>query len=228
MVDQAPVEASPNPTPRPTAPAAGSAAGPAEGLAGTKSARSRQRILDSAARVFRQQGNLARLSDIAADAGMQTGSLYYHFDGRDSLVEEVLRLGIERSWHHVRVVLDELPDDATAGQRLEAAVRAQAAAILELSDYTAANSRIFSLAATEVRERHYLLQQDYGDFFHQLIAAAVESGELRAEIDPAVVRMLLFGAMNWTAEWYRPDSGRSADQVIDELVTMVFRGLLAG
>ena len=191
----------------------------------TKSARSRQRILDSAARVFRQQGNTARLCDIAADAGMQTGSLYYHFDGRDSLVEEVLRLGIERTSSHVRLALEAAPANASAGQQLETAVRAHAEAILESSDYCAANSRLFALACPEVRDRHYLLQQEYGDFFHRLIAAAVVSGELRAEIDPAVVRMLLFGAMNWTAEWYRPDSGRSAAQVIDELVALVFRGL---
>lgn len=192
---------------------------------GSKSARSRQRILDSAARVFRHQGNSARLSDIAADAGMQTGSLYYHFDGRDSLVEEVLRLGIERTWSHVRAALEAQPPGATPGQRLEAAVRAHAMAVLDQSDYCAANSRIFSLAPAEVRERHYSHQQHYGDFFHQLIVAAVESGELRPGIDPAVVRMLLFGAMNWTVEWYRPDSGRTTGQVVDELAAMVFRGL---
>jgi AcrR family transcriptional regulator len=191
----------------------------------SKSARSRQRILDSAARVFRHQGSSARLCDIAADAGMQTGSLYYHFDGRDSLVEEVLRLGVERTWTYVRMALEDLPPDASAGHRLETAIRAHAAAVLELSDYCAANSRIFSLAATDVRDRHYSYQRDYGDFFHQLIVAALDSGQLRPGIDPAVVRMLLFGAMNWTVEWYRPDSGRSLGQVVDELVAMVFDGL---
>jgi len=191
----------------------------------TKSARSRQRILDSAARVFRVRGNAARLCDIAEEAGMQTGSLYYHFDGRDRLVEEVLRLGVERSWDAVRSAIDALGPDATPAVRLETAIRAHAASVLELSDYCAANSRIFSLAPAEVRDRHYSHQQAYGEFFHQLIVDALASGELKAGIDAAVVRMLLFGAMNWTVEWYRPDSGRSPQQVIDELVAMVFDGL---
>jgi AcrR family transcriptional regulator len=194
---------------------------------GTKSARTRQRILDSAARVFRKEGNLARLADIASDAGMQTGSLYYHFTGRDDLIEEVLRLGVERSWDHVRAALDALPPTAGPAVRLETAVRAHAQAILEQSDYCAANSRIFAVAAPEVRERHYHLQQAYGDFFHQLIVDAVAAGELRAGTDPNVIRMLLFGAMNFMSDWYRPDSGRSTDHVIRELVTMAFRGLLA-
>ena len=170
---------------------------------------------------------MARLADIATAAGMQTGSLYYHFTGRDDLIEEVLRLGVERSWDHVRAELAALPVEATPAQRLETAVRAHAGAILELSDYCAANSRMFSVAAPEVRERHYHLQQAYGAFFHQLIVDAVASGELRPGTDPNVVRMLLFGAMNFMSDWYRPDSGRSADQVIEDLVAMVFRGLLA-
>lgn len=203
---------------------AGAGAG---GQTGPKSSRSRQRILDSAARVFRQQGNAARLCDVAAAAGMQTGSLYYHFDGRDALVEEVLRLGVELTWSQVRNALEQLPPDATPGQRLEAAVRAHAWAVLEQSDYSAANSRLFALAPAEVRARHYGIQQAYGEFFHQFVVAAVDSGELRPGIDPAVVRMLLFGAMNWAVEWYRPDSGRSASHIIDELVAMTFDGLRA-
>ena len=193
----------------------------------TKSERTRQRILDSAARMFRQQGYGARLTDIAAEADLRAGSLYYHFDSRESLVEEVLRLGVEMAWQHVRAALDALPADATPVQRLEAAIRAHASAVLEISDYTAANSRIFSMATEEVRKRHYVLQQDYGAYFHDLMAAAAVAGELRADVDLPTVRMLMFGAMNWTAEWYRPDRGRPPQLVIDPLVDMVLRGLRA-
>ena len=52
-----------------------------------KSDITRQAILDSAARAFRLSGySGARLSDIAAGAGMQAGSLYYHFDSREALL----------------------------------------------------------------------------------------------------------------------------------------------
>jgi TetR/AcrR family transcriptional regulator, cholesterol catabolism regulator len=193
----------------------------------SKSERTRQRILDSAARVLRRHGHGARLSDVAAEAGMQTGSLYYHFDSRESLVEEVLRLGLEAAWAEVRHALDELPPSATPLQRLETAVRAHAGAVLATSDYTAANSRIFSTASPAVHDRHYVLQQRYGEYFNDLLAEAVRSGELRDDLDLPVVRMLLFGAMNWTSEWYRPDSGRPPQLVIDQLVGLVLGGLAA-
>jgi AcrR family transcriptional regulator len=192
----------------------------------SKSERTRQRILDAAAEIFRREGYAgARLSDIAALAGMQTGSLYYHFDSREALVEEVLRLGVVMAWGHVREALAALPDDLTPLARLEVAIRAHAAAVLEISNYTSANARIFGQAPAEVRQRHFADQQSYGAYWNDLIEAAVTSGELRADLDLYVVRMLLFGAMNWAAEWYRPDRGRPATLVAEHMVAMVLDGL---
>jgi AcrR family transcriptional regulator len=193
----------------------------------TKSERTRQRILDAAAEVFRREGYAgARLSDIAALAGIQTGSLYYHFDSREALVEEVLRLGVQMAWAHVSEALAVLPPDATALTRLETAIRAHAAAVLEISNYTSANARIFGQAPPEVRGRHFADQQAYGAYWNDLLEAAVRSGQLRHDLDLYVVRMLLFGAMNWAAEWYRPDRGRPAILVAEHVVTVVLRGMV--
>ena len=91
----------------------------------TKSERTRQRILDAAAEVLAERGYAeARLTDIAARAGMQAGSLYYHFSSRDELVGEILRLGIENSWDLVAAAVGRLPPTATPLERLDAAIRA--------------------------------------------------------------------------------------------------------
>ena len=41
-------------------------------------------------------------------------------------------------------------------------------------------------------------------------------------------RMLILGALNWTAEWYEPKRGKSASVVADQAVAMVLHGLVAG
>jgi len=199
----------------------------ATATAGSKSERTRQRILDSAAKVFREQGYGARLTDIAEEAGMQAGSLYYHFDGRESLVAEVLRLGVKSAFDQVREAVEAVPAGAAPLQILEVGVRAAAATNLEVGDYAAANARVFPMVTEVVRKEHYALQQEYGDYLQDLLQAAVDAGELRADLDLAVIRMLLFGAMNWTTEWYRPDRGRSAQVVVDQLVDMVLGGLVS-
>ena len=193
----------------------------------TKSERTRQRILDAAARVFREQGYAnARLADIAELADMQTGSLYYHFDGREDLVAEILRLGVETSWSHVRDGRRR-PARRTPRplERLAAAVRAHTLSVLEISDYASAQARIVGQVPPEVLKGHQADQRKYGAYWNELIEAAADAGQLRPGTDLFVARMLLFGALNWTAEWYEPKRGKSASAIADQAVAMVLHGL---
>ena len=194
----------------------------------TKSERTRQRILDAAAQVFKEQSYAnARLADIAALAGMKTGSLYYHFASREELVAEILRLGIEISWAHVRSAVDALPANTDPLTRLAAAVRAHTLSVLKISDYTTAQTRIVSQVPPEVRRGHLADQHRYGSYWNELIEAAADADALRDGIDPFIGRMLIFGAMNWTAEWYTPRRGTTVEQIADQAVAMVLHGLAA-
>ena len=192
----------------------------------TKSELTRQRILDAAAKVFRSEGySGARLSDIAAAAGIQTGSLYYHFASREALVEEVLRLGIAVAWAHVREAVEALPPEAGPLPRVRAAIRAHTEVQLEISDYSSAHARIIGQVPAEVRRRNLVDQTAYGEYWDGLLRAAMASGDLRDDLDPYVVRMLMLGALNWTSEWYRPRAGRSAELVAEQALALVLEGL---
>jgi AcrR family transcriptional regulator len=192
----------------------------------TKSELTRKRILDAAAKVFRSQGySGARLSDIAALAGIQTGSLYYHFESREALVEDVLHLGIAVAWQHVRDAVEALPADATPLARVKAAIRAHTEVQLEISDYSSAHARIIGQVPSVVRRRNLVDQINYGEYWDGLLKAAVASGEIRDDLDLYVVRMLMFGALNWTSEWFRPMSGRSAEFIADQALALLTHGI---
>jgi AcrR family transcriptional regulator len=191
-----------------------------------KSDLTRQRILDAAARVFRDKGYAgARLTDIAEAAGMQAGSLYYHFASREELVEEVLRAGVQQAYDYMRGAVEALPPHASAIERLRAAVTAHLLAVLELGDYTSANIRIFGQIPEEIRKRHLRDQRKFGAYLGKLLEAARDAGEIRSDLDLSVVRMLVFGALNWTVEWYEPGGRVSAEEIADQFLTMVLEGL---
>lgn len=212
--------------PGPARPAAGG--DDEEAPRASKSARTRQRILDAAAAVFREQGYAhARLSDIATSAGIQTGSIYYHFESREHLVSELLRLGVTVAWEQVRTALDALPPDAGPVDRLATAVRAHTLAVLEISDYASAHARIVGQVPADVRDRSALEQQRYGDYWSVLFDDARRAGLLRGGDDLFVSRMLMFGAMNWTAEWYRPNRHAAPAAVAEQAVRVLLAGILA-
>jgi AcrR family transcriptional regulator len=59
-----------------------------------KSERSRDLILHSAAQLFHRQGfSATTLRQIAARAKIKAGSIYYHFDSKEEILDEVLDRG---------------------------------------------------------------------------------------------------------------------------------------
>ena len=59
---------------------------------GSKSARTRDRILDAAAHVLSRKGYAGtRLTDVADRAAIQAPAIYYYFPSRDDLIEEKYR-----------------------------------------------------------------------------------------------------------------------------------------
>jgi TetR/AcrR family transcriptional regulator, cholesterol catabolism regulator len=123
--------------------------------------------------------------------------------------------------------VDALPPDAPALTRLACAIRAHTLAVLEISDYASAQARIVDQVPPDVRKAHMDDQRAYGGYWNDLIQAAAEAGELRADVDFFVARMLVLGALNWTAAWYAPERGTTATMIADQAASMVLNGVAA-
>lgn len=191
----------------------------------SKSARTRQRVLDAAAVCFKELGYATvTLADIAERAQMKAGSLYYHFDSKEALVEEVLRVGVERIHAETRAAVEKLGRGADPIERLRAAIGAHFAYVASENAYASANIRIFSQVPEPIRRRHLERHREYGAYWASLFRKAQASGRMRGDLDLSIVRMLVLGALNWSVEWYR-DDGRTPAEIAEQLSRMLFEGL---
>ena len=194
----------------------------------TKSERTRQRILDAAAIAFHQHGFAAvTLKDIAGGAGLQAGSLYYHFDSKEEIVEAVLIAGVERAFGATREAVAALGVGADPLARLRTAIATHLRVVLMESAYASANLRIFGQVPAAIRARHLKLHRAYGAFWGELFQDAAAAGLLRTDCDLSVVRMLALGALNWSVEWYR-EGRRSPGEIAAEASTMILDGITVG
>jgi AcrR family transcriptional regulator len=196
---------------------------PAAASLAKKSDRTRQAVLDAAAHLFARQGYAAtNLSDIAAEAGIKTGSLYYHFDSKDELVYEVLRFGTAHSHETVRSAVEALGARASAADRLRAGVEAHLDSLHRLGDYALAGLRIVEQAPQPIRRNQYANQRRYGEYWHGLLEDGQRAGVLPGGVDLLALRLVLFDAMNGTATW--PASARrSTAELADVLLRIVAR-----
>ena len=88
----------------------------------------RQQLLDAAARHFAEAGyDATSMRDIAADAGMKAGSIYYYFPSKENLLLAVHEEGID--WIS-RAVLAALEEKSGPWRRLELAMGAHLQALL--------------------------------------------------------------------------------------------------
>jgi AcrR family transcriptional regulator len=183
----------------------------------------RARIMDEAATSFLQQGYPATsLRHIANAVGMKAGSIYYHFASKDELLTEILQRGISV----MQTAFDEAElavRGGTATARIEAHVRAHLAALFENGPYTAAHVMTFRTAPEQVRAAIVPVRDAYEARWTALLAELQADGLIDATIDVHVARLILFGAMNSSVEWFDPGRGN-----LDRFATAITRQFWIG
>lgn len=178
-------------------------------------------LLDVAVRVFNERGyDGTSMGDLATALGISKSSIYHHVAGKDAL----LGLALDRALSALFAVLDE-PGSTTgrASARLEHVLRRSVAVLDAELPFVTLLLRVRGNTPTEqdALER----RREFDRRVSALVAEAMDEGDLRADLDPALVTRLLFGTVNSLVEWYRPSHGASAGEVADTLVEMVLRGL---
>jgi TetR/AcrR family transcriptional regulator, cholesterol catabolism regulator len=170
----------------------------------SKGGRTRKRLLDAtAAEVARCGVAGTSINAIAAAAGLKTGSIYFHFESKDRLVEAMLEEGLLASLAYLDAALAAVPDQADAAARLGAAIRAHATAVHELSNYTVAvlaPSFPSDSAGTAARK----LRRSYVSRWTQLVRDAQSAGVLAPQPEARLLRDLIFGALNAVSLAGRP------------------------
>ena len=184
----------------------------------------RDRIMDEAATLFLQQGyDATSLRHIADVAGMKAGSIYYHFASKDELLTEILRRGIS--------VMDTAFDEAersTAGRapkvRVETHVRAHLAALFENGPYTAAHVMTFRTAPDTVRAAIVPVRDAYEARWTEMLRRLQADGKIPPNVDVNVARLILFGAMNSSVDWFDASRG-SLDKFATAITHQFWNGV---
>ena len=186
----------------------------------------RDGILDVAARLFREQGyGPISLRKIAEAAGIKAGSIYYHFGSKDEIVVAILDAGIRTVHEKMRQAVLGHPDDSAAAAILRAAIRAHLRALLDVSDYSSANVRIFGQVPQSVRDANLPTRRAYEAEWDNLLTRLQRDGALRRSVDIRRLRLMLIGALNATLEWFDPERG-SVEALASAYADVFLNGIL--
>lgn len=165
-------------------------------------------ILDAAAKQFRYQGYAATtMRDIARDAGMLAGSLYYHFPSKSELLLAVHEEGVRRIADAVDQAIATRDAKADPWLRLESALIAHLESLLSGGDYAQVVIRDLPIDEPTLKAKLVALRDSYEDRFRDLVDAL----PLAEPDDGRWIRLMLLGAANWSKMWFREDGAQPAD-----------------
>jgi AcrR family transcriptional regulator len=172
--------------------------------------RNRERLLDAAVRAFSTVGLDATLDAIAKEAGVGIGTLYRHFPNREALIEAAYRNELARLCDAVPDLLRAGPPDAALRDWMDRYI-----------DYMTTKRGMAEAlrAVIESGGNPYAHSRDrLTGAIGAMLAAGVEAGSLRADVEAADVFAALSGvSLTAGRPEQRDQAGRLLDLLLDGL-----------
>jgi TetR/AcrR family transcriptional regulator, cholesterol catabolism regulator len=180
----------------------------------------RRELIHAAARLFRQQGfDATSTRDIASAAGMQSGSPFYHFKSKQALLHAVMEEGMRSAIEQQRGAMVAAAAESVPANRLRVLVRNHFDVLLgPASDFIPV--MLYEARSITPKQRMHIaeLQGEYEAPWVPVLQALRDTGQLRAEVKLA--RLFIFGALNWSAQWYDRRKGASLDELADAAIAL--------
>ena len=183
-----------------------------------------QQIIDAAVRVFARAGYYnSRVSDIAREAGIASGTIYLYFKTKDEILVTLFRDKMAAWVESVRKEIAAEPDPVAQIRRLIALHFS----VLE------SNPDLAEVVQVELRQGHKFFRgasahevSAYFALIGGVLEAGMVSGQIRRDVPVKLATKMLFGAMDQVAtSWVLGKRGYRLSDAAEAVATIFLRGV---
>jgi AcrR family transcriptional regulator len=184
----------------------------------------RDELLAIAARLFAEKGfKNTTVRDIADAAGILSGSLYHHFDSKESMVDEILSTFQAELFGQYDEILGS---DADPLAKLERAVLVSFDAIDKHRDEVAIYQNDAAYLLTF--ERFGYLgdrNQQSREVWLTLLRNGIDAGVLRDDLDLELTYRFIRDTIWVAVSWYRPGGRRTHAEIARQYLSILLEGI---
>lgn len=183
-----------------------------------------QQIIDAAIRVFARTGYYnSRVSDIAREAGIASGTIYLYFKTKDEILVTLFREKMAEWVAHVRREIASEPD-AVAKLRRLVALHFK---VLE------GNPELAEVVQVELRQGQKFFRgasahevSAYFDLIDSIIHEGIAAGQFRPDVPVKVATKVLFGAMDQMAtSWVLGKRAYRLSDAAESVASILLKGV---
>ncbi|AUI57666.1 TetR/AcrR family transcriptional regulator [Amycolatopsis sp. BJA-103] len=184
----------------------------------------RAELLALAAKLFAERGYVSTtVRDIADAAGILSGSLYHHFDSKESMADEILTGFLDELFGAYAEIVAE---GRGPRETLEAVVVASFESIhrrpAEVAIYQSEAKHLMQLPRFD-----YLTDRntEFRKLWNAILTDGIAAGVFRADLDVELTYRFIRDTVWVAVRWYNPDGTLSADDVAQQYLGILLDGI---
>ena len=188
-------------------------------------------LVAAAAKLFRKKGfDATSTRDIAAAVGMRSGSPFYHFKSKGDLLYAVMAEGMRSAIEKQQSTLQKanilLLNKEQSRQEIRRILHVLILNHFEVllnpeSDFIPVMLYEWRSLTPQQQSTMATLQREYEAVWLPVLEALFASGQLTCPVKLA--RLLIFGALNWSVQWFDARKEASLDDVTEAAMALFIK-----
>jgi AcrR family transcriptional regulator len=183
----------------------------------------RRMIVDTARRLFREEGYRGTTLDmVASELGVTRAALYHWMPSKETLLGEIHDEAMDLLVERFDAIIGA---DRPAIDKLADAVRNHIITVAENLDTIAVFFQDEASLPEEPARRIARRKHNYDHALQALVREAQADGSLRPELDARITVETMLGMCNWIYHWYNPAGKVKPADLAEQVLEMIFVGL---
>ena len=182
----------------------------------------RQLILEEAAKLFKARGfSGTSMRELGAQVGMEAASMYNHIHSKDEILEHIC-------FHVSNTYISQLGEieqtQASYVEKIRALIQLHIRLMIEDGAAVSVANNDWKHLTGEKLTAFQAARKNYEKGFAALIEQGIAAGELQP-VNVSVALFTVLSAVRWVELWYRPGRGISAEELEQNIMTILLNGL---
>ncbi|UOQ74556.1 TetR/AcrR family transcriptional regulator [Hymenobacter cellulosilyticus] len=182
----------------------------------------RQVILEEAAKLFKAKGfSGTSMRDLGSQVGMEAASMYNHISSKDDILESIC-FHVSNTYISQLREIEQLP--VSYVDKLKALIQLHVRLMIEDGAAVSVANNDWKYLSDDKLQQFKEARKAYEKGFAELIEQGIAAGEFQP-MNVSVALFTILSAVRWVELWYRPGRGISAEELEENIMTILLNGL---
>lgn len=183
-----------------------------------------RQIIEGAIEVIAENGfHASQVSKIAKKANVADGTIYLYFKNKEDILVSVFK---DKMGYFEQETMKAIREHSSAKDKLATFIQMHYT-LLSASPYLAIVTQLeLRQSKPELRHKINDVLRDYLDIIDMIVKQGMENGEIREDIDPKLIRQMIFGTLDETVTtWVMKSQRYSLVDQVEDVHQLLVHGL---